>query len=202
MSQDLSLPSQDITCEEVTEAIIASYAAQGYTLVFAEEIMRYDLSRELPRPVGSPGVSYLPWETERIQDFFSIYEAAFRERPGFPNWSQDEWVHWTSGDPLFRPDLSYLAVVQNQAVGFVTSAEDEELPESAGWIIQIGVHPGWRRRGLGAALIARSLHSWKEAGKKAVMLHVNINNPGAISLYQQLGFAVIGRRGKFSKQLT
>jgi ribosomal protein S18 acetylase RimI-like enzyme len=31
------------------------------------------------------------------------------------------------------------------------------------------------------------------------MLHVNINNPGAIHLYQQLGFVIVGRRGKFRK---
>jgi mycothiol synthase len=199
MAQNHSLPSQEITCESVTEEIVASYAEQGYTLTFAEEVMRYDLSHTLPHVVVPPAVSYLTWSSETIHHFFTAYEAAFRERPGFPAWSEEAWIRWTTGDPTFRPDLSYLALAQHQSVGFITNDEDEERPGPIGWINQVGVHPRWRRQGLGAALITRALQAWKEAAKEDVMLHVNINNPGAIHLYQQLGFVVIGRRGKFRK---
>ncbi|HEX6477269.1 MAG TPA: GNAT family N-acetyltransferase [Ktedonobacteraceae bacterium] len=128
------------------------------------------------------------------------YDASFRDRPGFPGWSEEEWVRGTSGDAAFRPDLSYLAVVQGQSAGFITNEEDDTAPEPTGYINQVGVDPRWRRQRIGAALVVRSLQAWQEDGKVAIMLHVNVNNPGAIRLYQQLGFSFVGRRGKFRKQ--
>ncbi len=170
-------------------------------LVFAEEVMNYDLSLALPHVTPPSFVSYLTWDAQSIHAFFTIYQAAFRERPGFPGWEEEEWIHWVSDNPLFRPDLSFLAVVQGQAVGFVTNAEDEATLGQNGYLIQVGVPPQWRDQKLGSALVVRSLQAWQEEGKKAVILHVNSNNPEALRLYQQLGFAIVKRRGKF-RQLS
>lgn len=189
---------EEIRCENMTDEMIASYAAQGYILAFAEEVMRYDLSQALPHVALPIEVAYAVWEPERTHDFFRVYHASFCDRPGFPDWSEAKWIDWTANDPSFRPDLSMLAMVQGQAVGFVTNAEDEEAQQ--GYLIQIGVHPQWRGQGLGAALLARSLHVWREAGRAAAMLHVNSNNPGAMHLFQQLGFMSIARRGKFVRR--
>jgi mycothiol synthase len=199
MNQEGPAPSEDIRCENVTDEIIASYAKKGYALTFAEDVMCYNLSQALPKPAIPFDVSYLSWMTEHEHDFFTLYDASFRERPGFPGWSEAKWVDWTTSDPTFRPNLSFLALVQGQAVGFVTNAEDEEVPLQHGYIIQVGVHPDWRGQGLGAALTIHSLQAWREIGKEAVMLHVNVNNPGASRLYLQLGFVVTRRRGRFAR---
>ncbi len=198
MGQEQHSP-EEITCENVTGDITASYAEKGYTLTFAEEVMRFDLSHAIPPVVVPPDVSFFTWTSERSHDFFVAYDASFRDRPGFPGWSEQEWVGWTSDNPTFRPDLSYLAEVQGQAVGFITNEEDDTAPEPTGYINQVGVDPRWRRQGIGAALVVRSLQAWQEEGKVAAMLHVNDNNPGAIHLYLQLGFSIVGRRGKFRK---
>ena len=192
--------SNDITCESITDEIIASYKEKGFTLVFAEEIMRYNLSLALPDIAPPPFVSYLVWDVQSSHTFFTVYQAAFRERPGFPGWSEKEWVRWVSSAPLFRPDLSFLAMVEGQAVGFATNAEDEAAPGRNGYLIQLCVHPEWRGRRLGTALLMRALHAWQKEGKEALLLHVNSNNLGAIRLYQQLGFVMVGRRGRFRQQ--
>ena len=191
------IPPEKIRSENVTDELVAAYAQEGYTLDFAEEVMRYDLSRPCPQITVPYEIAYLTWVPERAQAFFAVYDAAFRERPGFPGWSEAEWIDWTSGDPTFRADLSVLAVVQDQAVGFVTNADEGQ----DGYIIQVGVHPMWRGRGLGAALTICALQRWREVGKEAVLLDVNVNNPGAMRLYQQLGFVVIRCRGKFSRRV-
>jgi ribosomal protein S18 acetylase RimI-like enzyme len=191
-----------ITCEDVTDEVVAAYANQGYALTFAEDVMRYDLSDQ-SRPLAHVelpfAVTYLEWTPERAHDFFTVYYASFRERPGFPGWSEAEWVQWTAGDPTFRTDLSKLAVIPGHAVGFVTSADYEEEQAQYGFVIQVGVHPGWRGQKLGTALISHTLQAWQCVGKEAVILDVNLNNPGAIRLYLQLGFVVVRRRGKFSR---
>lgn len=193
MTQDQSTLPDEITCENVTGEVVALYAQQGYILDFAEEVMRFDLSLVIPQ-VSTPGaISFLTWADERIHEFFSVYQAAFHERPGFPGWSEEVWVEWTAGDPSFRPDLTYLAIIDGNVAGFITSAEEGV---DVGWVIQVGTHPQWRGKGIGTALIIRALRAWKAKGKEAVMLHVNVNNPGAIRLYLQLGFVIVGRRGK------
>ncbi|MCL4560781.1 MAG: GNAT family N-acetyltransferase [Chloroflexi bacterium] len=199
MEYDHSVLPEELNCEDVTDEVISSYLKIGYRLTFAEEVMHFDLSRPIPQVVVQCEVSYLGWTPERSHDFFTVYASSFRERPGYPGWSEAEWVSWTSDDPAFRPDLSVLAVVQGQPVGFVTNADYEEAHGQQGYLIQLGVHPSWRGKGLGAALTIHSLQQWREAGKAAVILHVNINNPGAIRLYQQVGFVIVRRRGKFSR---
>ncbi|QBD76819.1 GNAT family N-acetyltransferase [Ktedonosporobacter rubrisoli] len=201
MEQDHSKRPREVYCEDVTDEVVASWAEQGYTLAFAEEVMRYNLSQGLPRVVVPFEVSYLAWEAAHIHDFFSLYVASFRERPGFPEWDEACWLQWVSDDPAFRADLSFLALVQGQAVGFITNAEDEEEPARCGYLIQVGIHPKWRGRRLGTVLITHALQAWRAVGREAVLLHVNVNNPGAIRLYQQLGFVCIRRRGKFIEQM-
>ncbi|HEX6477270.1 MAG TPA: hypothetical protein VF043_00390 [Ktedonobacteraceae bacterium] len=49
---------EEITCENVTGEIVTSYAEKGYTLTFAEEVMRFDLSQKIPQVVVPPDVSF------------------------------------------------------------------------------------------------------------------------------------------------
>ena len=88
-----------------------------------------------------------------------------------------------------------------QGCEFVVANTDAQALTSskAQHIIQMGVHPAWRGQRIAAALVTRSLRSWQEEGKDTVLLHVNINNPGVIHLYQQLGFVIIRRRGRFQR---
>ena len=94
-----------VACEELTDEIIARYAAEGYTLVFAEDVMRRDLSdlSDLPELALPAGLTLAAWTSDAIPAFFAAYAAAFADRPGFPGWTQERWVEWTSDDPDFRP---------------------------------------------------------------------------------------------------
>lgn len=200
MTQNHASDAEQITCENMTDEIAADYTGRGYTLAFAEEVMRFDLYQPIPDVAFPPSVTCLNWTPETTHQFFAAYEAAFRERPGFPGWSEEEWVGNMLEGPPFRTDLSWVAIAEGQPVGFITNEDDDQAPQQVGYIIQVGTHPHWRGQGVGAALITRVLQAWKDEGKKYALLHVNVNNLRAIHLYQRLGFAIVGRRGKFSKQ--
>ncbi|MBN8191951.1 GNAT family N-acetyltransferase [Bacillus sp. NTK074B] len=86
--------------------------------------------------------------------------------------------------------------VNDQAVGFITAARDTG---KTGFIIQVGVIPEWRGKGIGAVLTAKCLEELRQDGMKPVGLHVNQNNPGAIKLYERLGFEIVRRRGTFER---
>jgi GNAT superfamily N-acetyltransferase len=61
-------------------------------------------------------------------------------------------------------------------------------------IANIAVHPDHRRRGIARALTQRAMqHGWDKKAT-ALWLHVRDDNPGAIKLYEDLGFQGIARR--------
>jgi ribosomal-protein-alanine N-acetyltransferase len=61
-------------------------------------------------------------------------------------------------------------------------------------ITNLAVHPSFRRRGLARALLARVLEEARRSAVELVYLEVRPTNVEALTLYESLGFRVIGRR--------
>lgn len=61
-------------------------------------------------------------------------------------------------------------------------------------IANIAVHPEYRRRGIARALTRRAMKYGWDKKADALWLHVRDDNPGALRLYQELGFEEIARR--------
>jgi mycothiol synthase len=178
-----------VETESLTAAQEELFGARGLRQVFAEDVMRIDLAAGVPETVWPDGATLREWTAESAPRFFAVYTAAFRERPGFPGWSAAEWIGEMAEDDDFRPDWSVLAGLPGVGdAGFVTAA--------AGWIVQVGVVPAARGRGLGAALVCEALTRMRAAGAVEAWLDVNVDNP-ASRLYRRLGFRVMGRRARY-----
>ena len=175
-----------VETEALTAGAARLFQSRGLREVWAEEVMRFDLvASPLPAVVLPADLALSTWTDDLAPRFFGVYEAAFRERPGFPGWTAAQWVDWTAGDDEFRPQWSLLA----GDAAFVTCAE--------GWIVQVGVRPEERGRGLAAAVVTEALRRMREAGRTEALLDVNVDN-AAGALYRHLGFTVIGRRARFA----
>ena len=61
-------------------------------------------------------------------------------------------------------------------------------------ITNVAVHPSFRRRGAARALFGHVLGEAKSSGAALVFLEVRPTNAEALTLYESLGFRVIGRR--------
>jgi len=183
-----------IATEGLTAGAARLYERFGFAQEFAEDVMRCDLRRPLPEAPLPPDITLAPWSPALAEAFFAAYTASFRERPGFPGWSREQWVDWATGDDDFRPAASFIARCGDTPAGFVLCDE--------GWIAQLGVCPEWRGRGLGAALTAAALRYFHATGLEDVSLGVNVNNPSAARLYARLGFAVRGRRARWTRQIN
>ncbi|RMF50948.1 MAG: N-acetyltransferase [Anaerolineae bacterium] len=115
------------------------------------------------------------------RDFSAIQRL---EKICFP---QDAWPFWDVFGVLTLPNVIRLkAVDEEQVVGFV--AADVRPRENLAWIATIGVLPAYRRRGIGAALLAACEARLTVA---RVRLCVRLSNYGAQNLYRQFGYQPI-----------
>jgi len=184
-----------IRTESLTETANRLYDAYSFRQKMTELVMRRDLDTPLPDSILPAEVTFTNWRPDLADQFFQAYHAAFHERPGFPGYkSTTEWVDsWTNDH--FRPDWSILAHMGDTPLGFLTATDDPPH----GFIMQVGVIPTQRRRGIGSKLMIEVMRRMQIAGAASTQLTVNINNPGAIQTYTRLGFVTIGQRARYER---
>lgn len=62
-------------------------------------------------------------------------------------------------------------------------------PRRVGHLVSIAVLPGYRRRGIGSALLAETIRVMRDVYRvEAIYLEVRVSNRPAISLYEKFGF--------------
>jgi mycothiol synthase len=180
---------------------LALFEQHGFRFAFAEEEMRRDLGNPVPEAHLPAEMTLATWSPERAGLFFDTYRGAFRERPRFPNWSEETWCHNFASGASFREDLSLLLLEGTEPVGFVVChvEDDAEMPGRLGWVAQMGVRPARRNRGLGGALLCEVLRRLQADGLGWAALEVNVDNDRALRLYERLGFERHRRRTSYQK---
>ena len=64
-------------------------------------------------------------------------------------------------------------------------------------MMNVAVHPDFRRRGIAEALVTGLVEELKTLGSHCLTLEVRASNAPAIALYEKLGFSEIGRRKNY-----
>ena len=64
-------------------------------------------------------------------------------------------------------------------------------------MMNVAVHPDFRRQGIAEALVNALVENLKKMGSRCLTLEVRASNEPAIALYGKLGFAEIGRRKNY-----
>jgi len=112
------------------------------------------------------------------------------ERACFP---MDAWPVWDVLGVLSLPNVVRLkAMADGRMVGFI--AGDIRPREDLAWIATIGVVPGYRRRGIGAALLQACE---AQLTVRRVRLSVRASNQAAIELYERFDYRQVGRWGRY-----
>lgn len=126
-----------------------------------------------------------------IEDIQSIDSSSSFHSP----WSKKVWLE------EFQNPLSHCYVVKykegeknrKEIIGFICFrivGEESEL-------LNIGVHPKERGKGIGKRLMNFYIDYCKEKGVKNLFLEVSVNNLLAFHLYQTFHYQIIGTRKKF-----
>ncbi len=64
-------------------------------------------------------------------------------------------------------------------------------------ILNLAVHPEYRRKGIGRGLLSECLRYFSDKGIRSAILEVRVRNKNAIMLYEKAGFKSIGLRRKY-----
>ena len=106
----------------------------------------------------------------------------------------DPWSQMSIESEL-RSIWSYwlVAVQDDQVVGYIGSQSTVDETD----VMNIAVHPQWRRRGIGESLINSLIRELKNRGSHALTLEVRASNAPAIGLYEKLGFTQVGCRKNY-----
>jgi ribosomal protein S18 acetylase RimI-like enzyme len=74
--------------------------------------------------------------------------------------------------------------------------------DGGGWIGAVGVVEGWRRRGIGRALLLHAFGEFHRRGAPHAGLGVDVDNPtGATRLYEGVGMRVVREDVVYEKEL-
>lgn len=92
-----------------------------------------------------------------------------------------------------RLSLWLVALDGEMVVGYIGSQTVIDETD----MMNIAVHPEYRRRGIAEALIDALVNALREKRSRALSLEVRASNDPAIALYQKMGFSQVGRRPNY-----
>jgi len=64
-------------------------------------------------------------------------------------------------------------------------------------LLNLCIHPDWQQRGYGSLLLEYGISHAARLESEAIFLEVRASNPGAVNLYKNRGFEVIGHRRSY-----
>ena len=86
-----------------------------------------------------------------------------------------------------------VAIADDKVVGYVGS--QTVLGETD--MMNIAIHPGYRKQGIATELISALIEALNERGSHSLMLEVRASNEPAKTLYLKMGFDVVGVRKNY-----
>jgi mycothiol synthase len=157
--------------------------ANGYEKAWEVWLMGIDLPEAIPEPEWPEGVSVRTYggEEAEAREIKELLDLAYAEEFHHPPATFESWSRFMFEDPMFDATVWFLAVADGKIVGAALNWDE-------GYIKDLVVHPDWRGRGLGKALVYQTFGEFKRRELPRVTLKTDSNNPtDAWRLYERAG---------------
>ena len=106
----------------------------------------------------------------------------------------DPWSEKSIASELENPLALWLVAVDGERVaGYIGS---QTVPDESD-MMNVAVHPDYRRQGIGEALVLELARQLKNRGSISLTLEVRSSNDSAKNLYAKLGFEQVGCRKNY-----
>ena len=186
-------PSDD----EVAGGLLRSEALHK---VRTYQTLRWESDSFEPPPIPTgyrPRPFVLGRDEERLAE---LQNAAFEGSWGFcPNTTEE--VHARVRLGWSFPDGIVMLYDRDRPAAYNWTLRPRQDGASIGWISMTGVHPEYRGKGLGDAVIGEGIDLLRSAGVGRIELEVDSANMAARSLYRKAGFKKVGETFWFERSL-
>lgn len=169
---------------------------EGYALTRHFWQMKIDLTAQPPAPEFGPNITIRTLaDGVPLRELVAAFDESFEDHWGHVPVPLENllerWEHWLAHDPDQDPTMWYAAMDGDQiAAVCLCSAKTTEDPEM-GYVNILGVRRGWRKQGLGLALLHLAFGEFYQRGKASVGLGVDASSlTGATRLYERAGMRV------------
>jgi mycothiol synthase len=172
----------------------------GYSVDTTFTRMRIDLDPARPVEVPPTDVAVRRVADEAdLRRAHEIEEASFLEHYGNVPITFDRWRQRLTAQGADWAQV-FLAEVDGEPVGLMVTTRQFQADEDAGYVRTLGVLPAARGTGVGKAMLHDCFAAAQRAGRKAVLLHVDVANvTGALRLYESVGMRPVLEIDAFAK---
>lgn len=169
--------------------------------------MERSLKEFLPEPQFPAEFTIRKVEGERdTEAWVEMYNQSFID-----HWNHHpltvEKLHHYLRDPNHCPELDWVAIAADGTFAafcycYINTEKNSQYGRNEGWVETLGTRRGFRKMGLGRAMLLSGMHQLRAAGMETAKLSVDADNPnGALKLYESVGFRTLHTRISFAKEL-
>lgn len=182
-----------VGCRDYQRDRITLFETHGFEYLRCFLQMRRSLTEAIELPQLPQGFRLETGETLDTAAWVEMYNQTFIDHWNFHPLTVEQAKHWLTS-PTYRPELDLVAIAPDgtYAAFCYASVDPEENQQRRcreGWISILGTRRGFRRLGLGRALLLSGLHRLQSAGMDTGLLGVDAENPNqAYRLYGDVGF--------------
>jgi mycothiol synthase len=170
---------------------------QAYGVVRYFFKMERDLSEPVPDPQLPEGFTLRHVENDdEAARWVEMFNASFIDHYDFHPMQVESHLHWLKS-PKYRPEHDLIAVAPDGTFAafcfcWVDPENNARNNRKEGWIEILGTRRGYRKIGLGRAMLLAGLKRLKEDDLEKGVLGVDAENPsGALGLYESAGFKTV-----------
>jgi mycothiol synthase len=161
---------------------------RGYRPWRSSFTMEIDLQERPAEPPLPDGLTLRSYEAADEKPLRSALNVAFADDPFWHTVTPSNFREFYLRARGFDPSLWLLAWDGADLAGFVLGYPERSGDVTLGWVGTLGVGRGWRRRGLGEALLRRAFAELYDRGLCRIGLGVDAENvSGALRLYERVG---------------
>lgn len=191
----VTVAAHDLTAGEAA-------AAAGYELARAAFRMTTALEGA-QSPSWPDRIVIAPYEPADEAEVHAVHQEAFADLSTHVHLELDAWRKHRIETPSFDPTLWFVARDRGEVAGVVLCEVRGSGEEAHGHVNVLAVRRGWRRGGLGRALLLHAFESMRGRGLSRAGLGVDADNPtGAVRLYERAGMTVERRYDIYEKALA
>ena len=184
-------------------AAIRLFEARGYYPVRTFHQMRRQLDQPINAPALPGNLVLHPFDEARdARIIHEVHEETFEDHWDNSRDTFEDWEQYMLRQPNADTSLWLIAYDGDEIAGICLNRPFGEADPSMGYVSVLGVRRGWRKQGVGFALLMQSFALFQQRGFTRAGLGVDASSlTNAVALYERAGMHVHERTLAYRKML-